>query len=286
MKTIIYILIAVFVFGMIAVGFKPQASQPKKITLQCTDSRPSKESLEKSAAIITKRLNNYHSGTFKLSILPEKNQLQLSLADSWDLSVATALATEKGALGFFETINRQELTAMLKGDPGFLSMLNVKAGDESAGRLGCLPKADIMKMNQQLPTSSLGGKCMFAWEKAKGDSMACLYALKVSGNGSAPITGADIVSMELQNMQDKRDAAIFITFSEPAASIWAELTRQSIGRDVAIVLDGTVLSAPMVRDEIKNGKSMITGNFTPNELRYIVAIGNGGELPFSFSMVQ
>ena len=56
-----------------------------------------------------------------------------------------------------------------------------------------------------------------------------------------------------------------MTMNQEGAQIWARLTKESIGRSIAIVLDGVVYSAPNVNNEITGGNSSITGNFTIEE---------------------
>jgi SecD/SecF fusion protein len=53
--------------------------------------------------------------------------------------------------------------------------------------------------------------------------------------------------------------------------MWASLTRDNVGRNIAILFDGKVFGAPRVMEEIKNGECMISGNFTESELNRLKA---------------
>lgn len=63
--------------------------------------------------------------------------------------------------------------------------------------------------------------------------------------------------------------SVEVKFSEDGARRFAELTRNNVGRRFAIVVDGRVVSAPMIRDEIPGGRALITGNFTLEEAKRI-----------------
>ena len=58
-----------------------------------------------------------------------------------------------------------------------------------------------------------------------------------------------------------------MTMNAEGAKAWARLTKENIGKAVAIVLDDMVYSAPNVQVEITGGRSQITGHFTPEEAK-------------------
>lgn len=63
---------------------------------------------------------------------------------------------------------------------------------------------------------------------------------------------------------------------------WARITKENIGRPIAIVLDDVVYSAPNVNTEIPNGQSQITGNFTVDEADDLANTLNSGKMAASF----
>ena len=67
---------------------------------------------------------------------------------------------------------------------------------------------------------------------------------------------------------------------------WAQLTKQNIGRSIAIVLDGYVYSAPNVQTEITGGNSIITGNFTPDQTKDLANVLKSGKMPAPAYIVQ
>ena len=67
---------------------------------------------------------------------------------------------------------------------------------------------------------------------------------------------------------------------------WAALTKKNIGREIAIVLDGYVYSAPRVNSEITGGNSQITGNFTPEVTKDLANVLKSGKMPAPARIVQ
>ena len=66
--------------------------------------------------------------------------------------------------------------------------------------------------------------------------------------------------------------------------MFAEITREHKGEILAIVLDGEILSTPVIQDEITDGRAQISGNFTPQEAKDLVRNLNYGALPVPISL--
>jgi preprotein translocase subunit SecD len=99
------------------------------------------------------------------------------------------------------------------------------------------------------------------------------------------LEGKNIESMKFMLEQSDRPYAV-IQFKKEAASLWAEATRKNLNKSIAVVLDNKVIYDPLVREEISNGSCIITGNFTAEELHYFSILGNNGELPVAFRIVN
>ena len=72
---------------------------------------------------------------------------------------------------------------------------------------------------------------------------------------------------------------IYITMNDEGATIWSRLTRENIGRQIAIVSNNKVYSFPTVQCEITGGKSVITGLFSTEEATIMANILNAGSMP-------
>ncbi|MDP4267629.1 MAG: protein translocase subunit SecDF [Bacteroidota bacterium] len=113
-----------------------------------------------------------------------------------------------------------------------------------------------------------------------------LVALKVnSRDGSAALDGSVIVDAR-QDIGQNNSNEISMSMNNEGARIWKRLTGENIGKSIAIVLDGYVYSFPTVQNEIPNGRSSITGNFTLNEAKDLANILKAGKLPVPAKIVE
>jgi preprotein translocase subunit SecD len=285
MKTIIYALIAIFIIGILATGFINKSNTSQRILVQSTDSKISSAMLSKSAEIITNRLKIFSSEKFQLAMVPDKNQIQVLFADSWDMKTVEKLITQKGAIEFYETYSYKCLLELLKGDSSLLSLLHDKALNDSYAKIGCTSFEKVSRVNESLNSVRLSQKCKFVWSNLFDDSDVCLYALKIENGNGVLLRGTDIESFKLGSTAGKKDE-IEIKFKKPAIKLWSELTKRNLNNSIAIVLDNKVIVAPTVRSEIDGGNCQITGDFNQTQLRTIAAIGGNEELPVSFNVVK
>lgn len=77
-----------------------------------------------------------------------------------------------------------------------------------------------------------------------------------------------------------------ITFNSEGADLFADITRNNVGQQLAIFLDGEVLSAPNINEAIPGGTAVITGTFTPDEVRTLAENLNFGALPLPIELVS
>jgi len=107
-----------------------------------------------------------------------------------------------------------------------------------------------------------------------------LYAIKVTGHdGRAPL-GGDVVVNARQDFDQTRSAAdVNMNMNGEGTRIWARMTRENVGKCIAIVLDNYVYSAPRVNSEIPSGNSQITGEFTVEEAKDLANVLESGKLP-------
>lgn len=107
-----------------------------------------------------------------------------------------------------------------------------------------------------------------------------LHAIKVTTrDGRPPLDGSVITSARPSTGVITSDIKVDMSMNAEGAKTWARLTRENIGRCVAIVLDGYVRSYPRVSVEITGGNSEITGDFTLEEAQDLSNILLSGKLP-------
>ena len=113
-----------------------------------------------------------------------------------------------------------------------------------------------------------------------------LIALKISTfDGRPPLEGDAIVNAS-KNLNQRSQFEVNMSMNAEGAKTWAKLTKNNIGKSIAIVLDGYVYSFPTVQSEIKGGRSQITGNFTAQEADDLVNILKSGKLPAPARIVE
>ncbi len=122
----------------------------------------------------------------------------------------------------------------------------------------------------------------------QSDNIYELVAIKAtSRDGKAPLDGGVVTDAHVDYDQRRGgNPGVSMTMNAEGANIWARLTKENIGRQVAIVLDGTVYSYPTVQSEITGGSSSITGNFTIDEATDLTNVLKSGKLPAPATIVQ
>ena len=113
-----------------------------------------------------------------------------------------------------------------------------------------------------------------------------LYAIKsTERNGKAPLEG-DVVTDAKDDFDQHGKPSVSMSMNTDGARRWAQLTKQNIGRSIAIVLDNYVYSAPNVSTEITGGNSIITGNFSPEQSKDLANVLKSGKMPAPAHIVQ
>lgn len=107
--------------------------------------------------------------------------------------------------------------------------------------------------------------------------------------GPAILTGRHISRAELQFGQAggfTNEAAVVIHFNTEGRDIFAQTTRDNVGKVFGIFLDGTPISTPVINEAIPDGTAVISGSFTPDEARELVRNLNFGALPVPIELVS
>ncbi|MFP4469363.1 MAG: protein translocase subunit SecDF [Bacteroidales bacterium] len=113
-----------------------------------------------------------------------------------------------------------------------------------------------------------------------------LVALKVTSRDGEPALDGDVIVDARQDFDQNGRVEVSMTMNSEGARIWKRLTGDNIGRQIAIVLDEYVYSAPNVNDEIPSGRSSISGNFEVNEAKDLANILKAGKLPAPAHIVE
>ncbi len=183
----------------------------------------------------------------------------------------------------------------LKQNPLFAVFQPVPQGLAIVGYANARDTADVNKViYSQIAATVLPAECKLRWgakaedfggENTKGDIFA-LYALKVTEpNGRAPLEG-DVITSSKDDFDQMGHPSVSMQMNSDGARRWSQITKQNIGRGVAIVLDDAVYSAPRILTQIDGGNSQITGNFTIEDTKDLANTLNSGKMPAPTRIVQ
>ena len=125
-------------------------------------------------------------------------------------------------------------------------------------------------------------------EMFESDNIFELVAIKsTSRNGKAKLDGGVVTDARVvYDHGTNGEPSVSMSMNAEGANIWARMTGDNVGRQIAIVLDGMVYSYPNVNSAITGGQSSITGNFTPEEATDLVNVLKSGKLPAPATIIQ
>ena len=220
----------------------------------------------------------------KETVVAEKTEAGLNATDS----LAAALKGEKAA------VDNEALMAQAKKDHPLASILQFNASGQGAV-VGYAHYKDTADVNRYLAMKEvaevLPKDLRLKWgvkasEFDKKGQIFELYAIKsTERNGKAPLEG-DVVTTAKDDYDQYGKPSVSMSMNSDGSRRWALLTKQNIGKAIAIVLDGYVYSAPNVSSEITGGNSQITGNFTPEEAKDLANVLKSGKMPAPAHIVQ
>ena len=102
----------------------------------------------------------------------------------------------------------------------------------------------------------------------------------------APLTGKDLTDARVQIDSQYSEPYVSISFNSRGSRLFERITGANIGKRLAIVLDQSVYSAPVIRDKISGGKAQITGRFTMDEARDLAIVLRAGALPAPVKILE
>lgn len=106
-----------------------------------------------------------------------------------------------------------------------------------------------------------------------------LHAIKITTTDGRPPLGGDVISGARPSNTLAGEVKVDFSMDSKGAKIWQNMTRNNVGRCIAVVLDGYVRSYPRVVNEIAGGNTEITGDFSIDEANDLANILKSGKLP-------
>lgn len=103
---------------------------------------------------------------------------------------------------------------------------------------------------------------------------------------STDLTGRFLKKADLTFDPNTNKPFVSLEFNKEGGDIFAELTRNNIGKTLAIYLDGVPISIPRVQEEIPGGRAQITGDFNLTEAKQLAQRLNAGALPVPINLIS
>lgn len=103
--------------------------------------------------------------------------------------------------------------------------------------------------------------------------------------GNTVLSGTDLKDAREQTTQNNQNE-VAIEFTDDGAQKFADLTSANVGRTIAILLDGEVLTAPRVNEAITGGKAVITGSRNLEEAHNLAVLLRSGALPVKVDIIE
>ncbi len=263
---------------------------------------PSQADMERALLTITKRIDKYGVAEPKIQLM-SGDRIEVQLPGFTDIDTAKQLVAQTGFLEFREV-------EMNDGNPVYLSdylsqpTLHFISANETGSRIFAVPTNDatggsdwstiaVLKTNtdgtlgfydatgQPISEASLSsynttsGYRPPAWIPARGDDGTQLTGSFLADASAGQDTSTIPTKYVIEIKWNGQGAVLF---DQIAARLYRE-PQNSIQRDLGIVLDGELLSAPQIQQASYGGSGQIEGNFTPPQAQDLANLLKSGSLP-------
>jgi len=138
----------------------------------------------------------------------------------------------------------------------------------------------------------IGETPFLEFKETKADTQAIIEAQQKGQRlGEDPLQPTGLNGRHLKRAtvvfdQQTYQPQVSLELIDEGAKLFAEITKRNLGKIVAIVLDGEIISTPVVQSEITDGKAIISGKFTPQEAKLLATRLNSGALPVPITLVS
>jgi preprotein translocase subunit SecD len=253
-----------------------------QVTLTATEAAKDALPVFNGFAGLTARTIDGAAGRFQLTLTERR------IAELRDNYVRTALETIRNRIDQFgvtePTIQRQGENRILVQLPGIQDPARAKAliGKTAVLEFKLLDEqADLDRAVKDGPPP--GDDVLYGRHVDRQTKVETKVAYVVRKR--TLLTGDAIQNAEVR-IGDSGEPYVSITFNNEGARRFAEITDQNVGKRLAIVLDGNVHSAPVIRERIPSGQAQITGGFTPDEAKDLAIVLRAGALPAPVQILE
>ncbi|MCD7937135.1 MAG: hypothetical protein LUG98_09775 [Tannerellaceae bacterium] len=248
-----------------------------------------------------------------------KGRFLITLPGVKDTERIHSFLLSKGNLEFWETFDCSEIFSALESVDHYLASIRQQAIQEDEAGLvlpedenplfyllntafsqgvdiGYAEEKDIDKLNEYFSMPQvkdlLPRNLIFKWSAKPlqdNSSLFKLYDIKSTYyNYRPPLTGEVIIdTRSVVDTYCKTDSYLIdVLLNKTGTEMFAKLTRDNIGREIAIVLDNRVCCAPIIQDEITGGYLKVSGDFSKEEAEDLAAILKTGSLAAAVCVLE
>ncbi len=180
-----------------------------------------------------------------------------------------------------DTYGVKETSIQVQGSNSILVQVPGIVNREMVDKLKQVGKLEfkLVEDDQEKVTKALEGEIVEGYElKELEDSKLLLFK-------KAALVGSDLAE-SFVGFDSYGLAEVRLKFTSEGTKTFAEVTEKNVGQRLAIVLDGVVKSAPVIREPILSGEAQISGDFSLDEARLIVSVLNSGALPIPLTVEE
>ena len=236
----------------------------------------------------------------------KRGQILLELPGVKEPEQMTRILQSSANLEFYEVYNIAEIggqlqelaTAYAAANPGTKNLTELLSHGQMGPRTGLVAREDTAAVNaiinSDMARRILPSNLNLRWEnsateeeqlnkqgkpimKKNGKPLTKAYFGLIALKGEPQLEGDAVVSASSE-FDKMKGSVVNMTMSDKGARDWANITKDNLGRSIAIVLDDNVYSYPTVHSQITGGSSEITGNFTPEEANDLANLLKSGKM--------
>lgn len=172
--------------------------------------------------------------------------------------------------------------------------VNEQGGFYPTPVVGYVHRKDISKVEKWIESKEIqkilrSKNIKFAWEaegKKGSEDFVALIALQEEKRGGPVLEGDVIEDASVDMGQTRAEFQVVMQMNGRGTEEWARITENNVGNEIAIVLDGYVMSYPTVQSKIPYGRSQITGDFSLEEAQMLANILKSGKLPAPANIIE
>ncbi|MFZ2253427.1 MAG: protein translocase subunit SecD [Minisyncoccia bacterium] len=188
-------------------------------------------------------------------------------------------------------VERSSFVSETKRERLVVELPGVTNVDEAVKEIGKTPLLEFKLVDQEILKARISAEEKAGVLEGEQDPAVMAELAKLDPYVATELTGRYLKGAELVFGNGNggglsNEPIVSITFNEEGAALFESITKDNIGEQLAIFLDGTLMSSPRINEAISGGKAVISGNFTPEDARELVRNLNFGALPVAITLAS